>query len=43
MCGKMALFAYILKIAKNDPFLRLLMRAKETLNRHQFFPLISNT
>ena len=37
MCGKMAISAYILKIVKKDPFLRLQMRAKEMFNRHQFF------
>ena len=37
MCDKMALSAYILKIVKKDPFLRLQMRAKEMFNRHQFF------
>ena len=35
MCDKMAISAYILKIVKNDPFLRLQMRAKEMFNRHQ--------
>ena len=29
MCDKMAISAYILKIVKKDPFLRLQMRAKE--------------
>ena len=33
----MAISAYILKIVENDPFLRLQMKAKEMLNRHQFF------
>ena len=28
----MAIFAYILKIVENDPFLRLQMRAKEMFN-----------
>ena len=28
MCDKMAISAYILKIVKNDPFLRLQMSAK---------------
>ena len=37
MCDKMAISAYILKIAVNDPFLRLQMRAEEMFNRHQFF------
>ena len=36
MCDKMAISANILKIAKNDSFLRLQMRAKEMFNRHQF-------
>ena len=36
MCDKMATSAYILKIAENDPFLRLQMRVKEMFNRHQF-------
>ena len=39
----MAIFAYILKIAEKDPFLRLHMRPKEDFNRHHFFPQISNT
>ena len=43
VCDKMAISAFILKIVENDPFLRLQMRAKEMFNRHQFFPLISNT
>ena len=37
MCDKMAISAYILKIVKKDPFLRLQMRAKEMSNHHQFF------
>ena len=37
MCDKMAISAYILKIAEKDPFLRLHMRAREIFNRHQFF------
>ena len=36
MCDKMALSAYIMKIAENDPFLRLQMSIKEMLNDHQF-------
>ena len=36
MCDKMALSAYILKIVKKHPFVRLQMRAKEMFNRHQF-------
>ena len=32
MCDKMAIFTYIMKIAENDPFLRLQMRAKEMYN-----------
>ena len=42
MCDKVAISAYILKIAETDPFLRLPVRAKEMFNRHQFFPQISN-
>ena len=38
MCDKMATSANILKIVKNDPFLRLQMSAKEMFNRHQLFP-----
>ena len=37
MCDKMAISTYIMKIAENDPFLRLQMRAMEMFNRHQFF------
>ena len=37
MCDKMAIFAYILKIVENDPYLKLQMRAKEMFNRHQHF------
>ena len=33
----MAISTYIMKIAENDPFLRLQMRAIEMFNRHQFF------
>ena len=36
MCDKMAISAYIMKIAENDSFLRLQMSAKEMFNRHQF-------
>ena len=36
MCYKMAISTYIMKIAENDPFLRLQMRAIEMFNRHQF-------
>ena len=43
MCDKMTIFAYILKIVENDPFLKLQMTAKEMFNRHQFFVQISNT
>ena len=43
MCDKMAITAYILKIVKNDPFLRLQMRVKEMFQLSQFSPLISNT
>ena len=34
MCDKMAISAYILKIVRNDPFLKLQMRAKEDFDRH---------
>ena len=37
MCDKMAISTYIWKIVENDPFLMLQMRAKEMINRHQFF------
>ena len=37
MRNKMVISAYILKKVENDPFLRLQMRAKEDLNRHQLF------
>ena len=37
MCDKMAISAYILKIVKKDPFLRLQMKAEEDFNRHQLF------
>ena len=36
MCDKMAISTYIIKIAENDPFLRLQMRAIEMFNCHQF-------
>ena len=36
MCDKMAMSTYIMKIAENDPFLRIQMRAIEMFNRHQF-------
>ena len=36
MCDKMAISTYIMKIAENDPFLRLQMRAIEMFNRQQF-------
>ena len=36
MCDKFANSAYILKMVKKDPFLRLQRRAKEMFNRHQF-------
>ena len=39
MCDKIAISAYILKIVKNDPFLRLQIRAKEVFQLSQFFPL----
>ena len=35
MCENMAISAYYLKIAENDPFLSLQLRAKEMFNRHQ--------
>ena len=37
MCDKLAISAYILKIVKKDPFLRLQVRAKEMFNRHRLF------
>ena len=43
MCDKMAISANTLEIVENDPFLRIQMRSKEMLNRHQLFPQISNT
>ena len=36
MCDKMAISTYIMKIAENDPFLRLQMRAIEIFIHHQF-------
>ena len=36
MCHEMAISAHILKIAENDPFLRLQMTAKEMFNRQEF-------
>ena len=33
MCDKMAIYAYILKIVKKDPSLKLQMRPKEMFNR----------
>ena len=38
MCDKMAISAYILKIVKKDPFLRLQVRAKEMLIITNSFP-----
>ena len=35
MCDKMAISAYILKIAENDPFLRLQMGAKEMFSTNK--------
>ena len=35
MCDKMAISTYIMKIAENDPSLRLQMRAIEMFNHHQ--------
>ena len=37
MCDKMAISAYILRIIRKDPFLRLQMRGKEMFDHHQFF------
>ena len=37
MYYQMAISAYILKVVKNDPFLRLQMSVEEMFNRHQFF------
>ena len=37
MCDKIEISAYILKIVKKDPFVRLQMRAKEMFTGHQFF------
>ena len=37
MYDKMAISTYLVKIAENDRFLRLQMRAIEMFNRHQFF------
>ena len=37
MCDTKAISAYISKIVKKDPFLRLQMRAEEMFNRRQFF------
>ena len=36
MCDKMGISTCIMKIADNDPFLRLQMRAIEMFNGHQF-------
>ena len=36
---KWQFLTYIMKIAENDPFLRLQVRAIEMFNRHQFFSL----
>ena len=36
MCDKTAISTYIMKIAENDPFLTLQMRAIEMFSRHQF-------
>ena len=43
MCDKMTISAYILKIAANDPLLRLQMRAKEMFNRHSMFLLMTSS
>ena len=37
MCDKMSISAYILKMVKKNPFLRLQMSDKEMFNHHQFF------
>ena len=37
MCDNITIFAYIFKIVKKDPFLRLQVRAKEMFNCHRFF------
>ena len=37
MCDTMTISAYILKIVEKDPFLRLQMRAKESLTVTNFF------
>ena len=36
MCDKMAISTYIMKIAENDPLLRLQIRAIEMFNCYQF-------
>ena len=36
MYDKKTISTYIMKIAENDPFLKLQMRATEMFNRHQF-------
>ena len=36
MCDKMAISTYIMKIAENDSFLTLQIRAIEMFNHHQF-------
>ena len=36
MCEEIAISTYTMKIAEDDPFLRLQMRAIEMFNRHQF-------
>ena len=35
MCDKMAISDFFMKIAENDPSLRLQMSTKEMFNRHQ--------
>ena len=37
MCDKMAISAYILKIVKKHPFLRLHLSTKESLKNGSFF------
>ena len=36
MCDKEAISTYIMKIAENDPFVRLQIRVIESFNHHQF-------
>ena len=41
MCDKMAISAYILKIVKKDPFLRLQIRDKEMFNLYSVWAIES--